>query len=458
MSMDMELDNLVKDSQEPSRRKRVDEMALTTRSSAPRNQHEWHSTTKADVLRLESLTRHVFDQVNQNTAAEEGARRAMQEHAEKLKKKQRVKVNKRVKVHQEAIRTTYTCMKEIEHAMVQVEGALGRLTAERYARFAQSKVTEHRMELREKRPQQELYRDGVQRLLEKELEALNVSRKELLNEEAESKRLLEELQRDWADLAKDIGNRRLAMRHDLLTIASGEDQELYVSDDISAARSNEIVENAYRISADGVMIMNASEGFVKRIKGEAKALNKQVEECLRLHTKELAGMKTTLGQRIVESEQAIDKAGTQMRHMEQRAEMGDNTLKENIALLKALLRDLHVNKQNSVQDLRNKSIALDIDNSCRKVTAQVASSGPKDATNKKLAPSQSAPALGGASKMSSTGNGFPPGQSGNPQQGDVEQRKSFANFKGHNGSSPSSPSAGGSNPLKAGAMGVVKGH
>merc|ERR1719272_2372425 len=125
----------------------------------------------------------------------------MQEHAEKQKKKQRVKVHRRVKLHQEFIRTTYKCMKEIEHAVVQVEGTLGRLTAERYARFAGAKVSEYRMELREKRPPAELFRDGVQKLLEKELGALNAARKELLHEESESKRLLEGLQRDWDDLA-----------------------------------------------------------------------------------------------------------------------------------------------------------------------------------------------------------------------------------------------------------------
>merc|ERR1719272_1658075 len=157
----------------------------------------------------------------------------MQEHAEKQKKKQRKKVNVRVKVHQEFIRKTYKCMKEIEHAVVQVEGALGRLTAERYARFAGAKVSEYRMELREKRPPAELFRDGVQRLLEKELEALNTARKDLLHEETEAKRLMENLQRDWNDLAKDIGNRRLAMRHDLNSVGNGEECELYVSEDIS---------------------------------------------------------------------------------------------------------------------------------------------------------------------------------------------------------------------------------
>merc|ERR1712178_48650 len=277
---------------------------------APRSHSEWHSVTQANVCRVEALTRVVFDQVNQNSAAEQAARKAMQEHAQREKEKQRKKVHARVKIHQEFIQKTYKCMKEIEHSIVQVEGALGRLTAERYARFAGAKVREHRLELREKRPGPELFRDGIQRLLEKELEALNAARKELLQEEAEAKRLLEDLQRDWNDLAKDIGNRRLAMRHDLGTIAAGEECELYNSPDISNKRSNEIVENAYKISAKGLELKEKAEELVKRVKNQAVVLNKQVEQSLATHTKELASMKASLAQKIVESEGAIDKAGT----------------------------------------------------------------------------------------------------------------------------------------------------
>merc|ERR1712070_338403 len=123
--------------------------------------------------------------------------------------------------------------------------------------------------------------------------------------------------------------------------------------------------------------------------------------------------------------------GNQLRHMEQRVEQGDdNTLKANVATLKAMLRDLHGNRQNSVKDLRNKSTALDIDNSCRKVTAQVATALCGEQA-KKLASSASAPTLGGSSKMTSSGTGWKPSteNSGNPQQGDVEHRQN--NGKGH---------------------------
>merc|ERR1711865_12612 len=178
-------------------------------------------------------------------------------------------------------------------------------------------------------------------------------------------------------------------------------------------------------------------------------------------------MKLSLAQRIVESEAAIDKAGTQLRHMEQRAEMGGKTMNEMIATLKALLRDLHGNRQNSVKDLRNKSLALDIDNSCRKVTPEVATAASDPVTNKKLAASASAPALSspGASKMSTSGTGWKPSPEwtspspGNPQQGEFEQRTANAQQSpkrpAPNRASPS-PKAGGSNPLKAAATNQLK--
>lgn len=475
-SLDKELAESPKAQAKGAARPAVNESALATvpkaqpqrqsaddleRKLAPRSHSEWHSVTQANVFRVEALTRHVFDQVNQNTAVEQAARKAMQEHAQREKEKQRKKVHARVKVHQEFIQKTYKCMKEIEHSMVQVEGALGRLTAERYARFAGAKVSEHRLELREKRPGPELFRDGVQRLLEKELEALNAARKELLHDESEAKRLLEDLQRDWNILAKDVGNRRLAMRHDLGTIAAGEECDLYNSPEISNKRSNEIVENAYVISAQGLKIQDSSEALVKRVKNQAAVLNKQVEQSLAHHTKELASMKASLAQKIVESEGAIDKASTQLRHMEQRAELGDNSMNDMISTLKALLRDLHSNRQNSVKDLRNKSLALDIDTSCRKVTSQVATAPSDPKAKKQLAASQSAPVLGGASKMPASGTGWKQGAEscGNPQQGDnhivINQEQRHAIARSPKRPTPS-PSAGGSNPLKAAATAVVQ--
>lgn len=423
----------------------------------PRNQEEWQRCTQANLQRVDLLTRNVFERVNANSAAEQAARDKVTEHAKLEKQKQHKKVHTQVKVHQEFIGKAYKCMKEIEHCQSQVNGAIVKLTAERYARFAETKVCEHRLQLRTKRPGPELYRDDAQRLLEKQLSVLNSRREELLKQEDMGKLYLQHLQEAYDGLGKDIGNRRLAMRHDISTIAEGEGA-LYKSEDIDDKRSDAICEKAYKVGAIGLTFCHGSDELIKTIKIDSKAIAKQVDTLFGLHTKELAKMKASLAAQIVESEGAIDKAQVQLKHMEQRVEVG-SPMQEAITSMKTLLRDLQANRRNAIEDLRNKTAVLDIDNSCRKVTAQMASG--EALVPKTLPDSPSAPALQ-SSKMKKLGQNAQNGRGnssswhGNPQQGDgVEMSQSLSK-------SASSPNyhtgAGGSSSLKAAAKASVQGN
>jgi len=456
------LEDLATPSQARGPRQRDDILATTVQVRAPKNAAQWHSSTQANMFRVENLTAKVFEQVGNNSAMEQAAKKAVQEHARREREKQRVKVNAGVKAHQEFIGKTFKCLKEIEYAIVQIEGAQGRLVSERYARFASVKVCEHRMELRAKRPQPELFRDEVQRILEKEAEQLDAARKEILQQEADCKRILSELRRDWDDLAKDIGNRRLAMRYDSSTVNEGEDVDLYVSEEISDSKSDDIVVHALHLFEQALELNDFSVVLVKRIKVASEAIAKRVSLCLTFHTKDLSSMKSVLAKKIVEAEGAIDKAGVQLRHMEQRVEQGDQKMADVVKQMKNMLRELQASRQKTIEDLRCKTAALDIDNSCRKVTPQVASApqgGPK-----KMGTSASAPSLvspknstagqGQTGQWKPTGGSGLPGDAsslyGNPQQGDVDHGRGAINF-GHNRTGPSPTNAGGSNPLKAAA-------
>lgn len=432
-------------------------------TGAPRNRDEWQANTKATLCRVEALTRDVFDNVYRNKAAEDAARKAMQEHAKREREKQRVKVHARCRVHEGIIKASMKCMKQIEHAVVQVEGAQGKMTGERYTRFADSKVCEHRLDLRSKRPEKELYRDTVQHLLEKESQSLNSSRQALLKEESECRRLLGELKAVFDELAKDIGNRRLAMKKDISTINAGADTELHNPECISDAASREIAQRAYELVESGLKLKDHSEEVVKRIKTESSVISKRVTQALQLHTKELASLRASLARQVVESEGAIEKAEQQLGRMLPRIDMGDETLKEAADKLQALLRDLRATRSRTSEDLRNKTTALDIDNSCRKVTPQMASG---DAAPKKLASSSSAPVLGSVNMSSSTANPnatFLKASSGNPQQGDFLPEQQSPDHLRHTATGFSSPTSslkggavGGSGLLKAAAMAVVQ--
>lgn len=388
----------------------------------PRNQEDWQSKTAATLSRVSSLTKDVFQTVHQNHAAEAAARAAVLEQKEKLRKKQRVKVHGRMKQHEAIIKASYACTKEVKHSIVQVEGAQERLTAERYQRFAGTKVCEYRLDLRAKRPEPELYVDSVQQALEKEMHFLNTARQELLNKEDQAKRFLAELQTMCDTMAKDIGNRRLAMKKDMATISAGQDAPLCSPECISDQRSGDVQQESQKLAEAALRFKDECEGLVSRIKKESVIVSKRVANCLRLHTQELAGMRKKLAAQVTESETAFDKAELQLSHMMQRTGMGDSAMAQRVGKMEALLRDLGASRRKTTEDLRNKTIALEIDNSCRKVTAQMASGEPAS----KMGHSTSAPSLS-PHKMATATDSFkmtlrsPSGASpNNPQQGDNE--------------------------------------
>merc|ERR1719387_3344847 len=114
-------------------------------------------------------------------------------------------------------------------------------------------------------------------------------------------------------------------------------------------------DRAYKLSLAGLQLNDYSEVLVSRIKKQSAATCKQVAQALALHTKELAGLRSTLARQVEESKTAIDKAETQMRHLDQRLEMGDESVRPNATALKALLRDLRASKQKTIDDLRSKT-------------------------------------------------------------------------------------------------------
>jgi len=132
-------------------------------------------------------------------------------------------------------------------------------------------------------------------------------------------------------------------------------------------------------------------------------------------------MRSKLAIQVTEAETAFEKAELQLSHMMQRTGMGDSALAQRAAKMEALLRDLGVSRHKTNEDLRNKTVALDIDNSCRRVTAQMASSEPAT----KMGHSNSAPTLS-PKRMAATDSfkvtlRSPSGAGlSNPQQGDFD--------------------------------------
>eukprot|EP00439_Symbiodinium_sp_Y106_P082696 s470_g22.t1 len=175
-------------------------------------------------------------QINQNTAqhyrpsfVHAPFATTSQPRKEQLKRR----VRGRVREHTEVINDAQRSIKDIEEAITQVEGCQTRLVHMRYARFADLKVCEKRLQLRERRPPRENFRDAVEEALDRERGVLERSRQDLLSLEAEAQQFLTDLQDALhgigmlrafrravdqamrAELSRDTGARRLQVESEL---------------------------------------------------------------------------------------------------------------------------------------------------------------------------------------------------------------------------------------------------
>mmetsp|Transcript_122183 Transcript_122183/g.317510 ORF Transcript_122183/g.317510 Transcript_122183/m.317510 type:complete len:477 (-) Transcript_122183:69-1499(-) len=392
----------------------------------PESHSQWAASTQANMTRARSLARDVLDRLRQHEAADAANKKALEDSAKREKERVRAKVQSKVKANNQVISGSQKQMKEIEEAMVQAEGVHSRLTHERYARFACLKVCERRLELRQGRPARELFHDATQDALERERQVLNNARKELLQAQGEARRTLDELKAIRSDLSRETGSRRLAMHHDLATMRStlvpvpmmssspssssaapahgcmglstsasapslvaGAEQHEAPSSTFGSANPQQQIQRSVLLVESVYALKRRSEHMIVKIREESRAATKRVAEALAKRTKELSDMKKQFEAHLADVEHTHAKAERALAVEEARVDptAEDATQQERLEILRSAVRDLASSKENLTEDLRNKIAALDIDNSCRRCTPQMA------CEPKKLQPSASSPSL-----------------------------------------------------------------
>jgi len=181
------------------------ENETTDTASPPENREAWMAKYQASLARARSLTSDVQRKLRVNEAAD-AMNKEMKESGQKREKEQlKRRVRGRVREHTEVINDAQRSIKDIEEAITQVEGCQTRLVHMRYARFADLKVCEKRLQLRERRPPRENFRDAVEEALDRERGVLERSRQDLLSLEAEAQQFLTDLQAMRAELSRDTG-------------------------------------------------------------------------------------------------------------------------------------------------------------------------------------------------------------------------------------------------------------
>eukprot|EP00428_Durinskia_dybowskii_P040184 CAMPEP_0170276786 /NCGR_PEP_ID=MMETSP0116_2-20130129/38379_1 /TAXON_ID=400756 /ORGANISM="Durinskia baltica, Strain CSIRO CS-38" /LENGTH=231 /DNA_ID=CAMNT_0010528061 /DNA_START=61 /DNA_END=753 /DNA_ORIENTATION=+ len=189
-----------------------------TDAGRPSNQDAWQKTTDLNMMNSRNYVKDMLARLRQNDIEESENKAAAAEFAKLKAMEAKTAVMNRAAAHEKVIDTSFQCMQEIDDAKLQVEDAFIKLKHQRMQGFAALQVCSRRLELREKRPPSEMFRDAVGDALISERTKLETARGELLGLETEAKKLIEELVGKRRFLSMDMGERRLEMAKDLSSL------------------------------------------------------------------------------------------------------------------------------------------------------------------------------------------------------------------------------------------------
>lgn len=451
----------------------------------PENQGKWVARSESTMMNARNLTRDMLRVVRKNDIAESENKEAAQEAGNREKEEKKSKVLAQAGQHEKVINTSFQCMQDIEDAILQTEESISKLTKERYRGYAFLQVCERRQELRQKRPQQENFKDNLADALSAERALLEKYRNDLVGLGEQGKQIVEELNGKRSYLSRDIGERRLKMAADLRTLneelgvqppespkAKKANQTLLPEDapadgnappptpasptakeppkeltpeerKAAEAASQALIKDTMNLLGKCANHRSKSMETILKAKVDTDRANLRTENCLSRKCTELADMKKSLEKHALDVDAAITTSERALDKTEKRLDKKDTKKIEKLAADKAMLKQLQEVRAKLGEDLRSKFAALEIDNLCRRVTAAKASEAKMKATMQR---SMSAPGLrkGNQTPGSSPGT---MGDTGMSMAASDESTRPPTTNKAQASPSP----LGGSKSLKAGA-------
>lgn len=333
---------------------------------------KWAAQTSFNMMKAKNLTREMLREVRDNEKAEAESKNAAMENAAREKQRLKEQVFEQARVHGEVIGTASKCMRDIENAISNTSDSISLLRQERFLGFAALQVCMRRIQLRARRPAAELIQDTVADALDNERAVLESAREEFFTMEGDGGKLVDDLTGMRAFLSRDTGERRLVMKHDLLSLkphlappqnTSGDDNHRAHEGDSQA-----LIEKTLQLLARATRHRDKTAEVLARLKEESKKATLRTEDSLAKKTDELADLGKKLKQQAMDVESAISIAERSLDRSDKRMDPGDSTKKEKLMRDRSLLEQLRASRSTLHEEVQHKFIALEIDNMCRRVT------------------------------------------------------------------------------------------
>lgn len=368
--------------------------------------------TPASLARSEELRRGVRNkvlQIERSVVLSKQQRAASAKRAGEIVKQQ---VQLRIKENVAAIKAAEMQMRLLDDSVKETGLSVTRLTHEKYKQFAALQVCQRRTELRKAAPPEK--QDGIQEALNTEESVLMQSREEIEKLEREIKVVIEELKSSRSFLTRDAAARRHEVELDRArlvnvalasTKAPGVRPLESVEDSVPAAQGNkdaaterslEIPEQSVTVTAEGVedtravcmralqlkeraeTLRGTSQKLIKDVREKCSRATARVKERLAKFnenalevTRQLIGQGKEVDWTIDMARRSLDAQKKNMHVCDKKQEMDYQRAKDMLDELKKSRADLS-------HDLRQKTLSLNISESCRKVIAQRAKDPSKE--------------------------------------------------------------------------------
>lgn len=365
----------------------------------------------ASLQRSEELRRGVRNKV---MAIERSVVLSKQQRAASAKRAGEIikeKVQLRIKENVAAIKAAEMQMRAVDDSVKATGLSVTRLTHEKYKQFAALQVCQRRIELRKPAPPE---KDGIQEALNTEESVLLQSRGELEKLEVEVKAVIEELKGTRAYLTRDAANRRHEVETDrarLVNVALAstkapgvrplEDVEQSVhashgSRDATTERSIEMPEQSVVATVDDVEDTRSVCIRSVQLRERAETLRetsqkviKDVREKCNRATARVKARLTKFNESALEVTRQLIGQGKEVDWTIEMARRSLDAQKKNLHICnraqemdyqraKDMLDELRKSRVDLSHDLRQKTLSLNISESCRKVIAQRAKDPSKE--------------------------------------------------------------------------------
>jgi hypothetical protein len=412
----------------------------------------WSKLTTTKIQRGKAQSSDILTRLQRLDCEEAAAKGAALEQANREAERVKMLAKGRIRKHQVIINDSQSCILAIQESMQRLADVLSRTRHERYKRFADSQVNDRRQELRDKRPAPEAWKDPLQTNLFREKSMLANARKELMECESEVSKFLEELEKLRAALSYDTGARRLKVEHEMHLLkpkvedpsapaASKKDAPvcLEATDEPAAADAATTSAETATVAADmettaetaaaakssnhaalpelpldgaearqhvtkTTAMLGRVENFIQKSMDAIRRSNTEgfdatraVEKSLSKRTVQLNDMKKELEENILNVRYAITEGKKGVEKFNKRLDPRDTEKAAKIENAQKVLDNLCKSEAALVDDLRTKTKALVLDNSCRRVTPTVAAEKRTMPTkDKTMKQSNSSPTIGGS--------------------------------------------------------------